>query len=40
MVPYSFQDVAVGQRVAQNEDRSKLLFFRCPICSHIVRTCN
>ena len=38
MVPYSFKDVAVGQRVAQNEDRSKLLFYRCLVCFRSVRS--
>lgn len=28
MVPYSFKDVALGQRVAQSADRPTLLFFR------------
>ena len=28
VVPYSFKDVALGQKVAQSADRPTLLFFR------------
>lgn len=28
VVPYTFKDVAVGQKVAQSGERSQLLFFR------------
>jgi len=28
IVPYSFKDVGIGQAMAQNSDRSTLLFFR------------
>jgi hypothetical protein len=28
IVPYSFKDVTIGQQVAQNADRPKLVFFR------------
>lgn len=36
IVPYSFKDVRIGQAMAQNSDRSTLLFFRCSSASVIV----